>query len=130
MSAPLPSIDPVTEPYWSAASRGVFLLPRCKVCDRFHHHPRRWCPHCWSSELEWAQPSGRGVVVTFSVVHQAPSPAFAVPYVLAVVKLDEGPQLMCNLLEIDPADVRCDLSVEVMFEKRGERALPQFRPRS
>jgi uncharacterized protein len=67
--------------------------------------------------------------VSFSVVHQAPSPAFAVPYVLAVVRLEEGPQMMCNLLDIDPAQVRCDLPVEVVFEKRGDLALPQFRPR-
>lgn len=130
MKLPLPSVDPVTEPYWSAASRGEFLLPRCKGCDRFHHHPRRWCPHCWSSDLEWARPSGRGVLLTFSIVHQAPSPAFAVPYVLAVVKLEEGPQLMCNILEIDPDAMRCDLPVEVVFERRGDVALPQFRPRT
>ncbi|MCC2656115.1 MAG: nucleic acid-binding protein [Panacagrimonas sp.] len=128
MKLPLPSVDPITEPYWTAASRGEFLLPRCRACDRFHHHPRRWCPHCWSSDLAWERPSGRGTVVTYSVVHQPPSPAFAVPYVLAVVKLDEGPQLMCNLLGIDAADVRCDLVVEVVFERRGEMALPQFRP--
>jgi hypothetical protein len=62
------------------------------------------------------------------VVHQAPSPAFDVPYVLAIVRLEEGPQLMCNLIDVEPAAVRCDLPVEVTFEKRGDFALPQFRP--
>jgi uncharacterized OB-fold protein len=125
---PVPTVSPVTEPYWSAAARGQFVLPRCRACGRFHHHPRLWCPHCWSFDLEWARPCGRGIVVTYSVVHQPPSPGFEVPYVLAVVRLDEGPQLMCNLVEADPAEVCCDLPVEVTFERRGEIAVPQFRP--
>lgn len=125
---PVPSINPTTEPYWKAATRGEFLLPRCQACGRFHHQPRLWCPYCWSSKLEWAQPSGRGVLLTYSVVYQPPSPAFEVPYVLAIVRLDEGPQLMCNLIDTDPAELRCDLLVEVTFEQRGDVALPQFRP--
>jgi uncharacterized OB-fold protein len=125
---PVPTVSPATEPYWSAAARGQLVLPKCLVCGRFHHHPRLWCPHCWSLDLEWVRPCGRGIVVTYSVVQQPPSPGFEVPYVLAVVRLDEGPQLMCNLIDADPAEVRCDLPVEVTFERRGEIALPQFRP--
>jgi uncharacterized OB-fold protein len=125
---PVPTPNAVTEPYWSAAAEGVFLLPKCRSCGRFHHHPRPWCPYCWSRDLGWESPSGKGTVVTFSVVHQPPSPGFDVPYVLAVVRLDEGPQLMCNLVEIDPDDVRCDLPVTVTFEARGDGAVPQFRP--
>lgn len=128
MTPPVPTATPVTEPYWTAAARGVFLLPKCQRCGRFHHHPRPWCPHCWSTDLDWAEPSGRGTLLTYSVVHQPPSPRFDVPYVLAVVRLDEGPQLMCNLVDVDPADVHCDMAVEVTFERRGEFALPQFRP--
>lgn len=125
---PVPGINAVTEPYWSAAARGVFLLPKCRSCGRFHHHPRPWCPYCWSSDLGWDQPSGRGSVVTYSVVYQPPSPGFDVPYVLAVVRLAEGPRLMCNIVDVDPADVCCELPVEVTFEPRGEVAVPQFRP--
>jgi uncharacterized OB-fold protein len=128
VAKPVPTVNPVTEPYWAAAERGVFLLPRCRTCGRFHHHPRPWCPYCWSTELDWESPCGRGIVLTYSVVHQPPSPGFQVPYVLAVVRLDEGPQLMANILQVDPAGMRCDLRVEVTFERRGERALPQFRP--
>lgn len=126
---PVPTPNTTTARYWTAAAEGVFLLPTCRTCGRFHHHPRPWCPHCWSTDLDWAEPSGRGTVVTYSVVHQPPSPGFDVPYVLAVVRLDEGPQLMCNVVEIDPGEVRCDMPVAVTFEVRGDLALPQFRPR-
>jgi len=128
VTRPLPTPNAVTEPYWRAAAQGRFLLPRCRACRAFHHHPRRWCPHCWSHDLEWAEPSGRGTVVTYTIVHQPPSPGFDVPYVLAVVRLEEGPQMMCNVVDVDPGEVRCDMPVTVTFERRGDMALPQFRP--
>lgn len=127
MEKPIPTPNPATEPYWSAAARGEFLLPRCGQCGRFHHHPRLWCPYCWSGELRWEKPSGRGILVTYSIVHQPPSPCFTPPYVLAIVRLDEGPQLMCNVVETELGELRCELPVEVTFEARGEAALPQFR---
>ncbi len=95
---------------------------------RFHHHPRPWCPHCWSTDLEWREPSGRGQVVTYTVVHQPPSPEFETPYVLAVVRLQEGPQMMTNIVDVTPEEVHVDLEVVVTFERRGEMSLPQFRP--
>ncbi len=126
---PLPEVDDATLPYWSAAHEGRFVLPRCNACDRFHHHPRRWCPYCWSTDLRWEEASGLGVVVTFSVVHQAPSAGFETPYVLAVVRLEEGPQMMTNIVDCDPTEVVCEMAVEVTFEARGDISLPQFRPK-
>ncbi len=125
---PIPEVTPITAPYWEAAAEGRFLLPRCRACEQFHHYPRHWCPHCWSNDLEWDTASGRATVVTFSVVHQPPSPAFEVPYVLAVVELIEGPTMMTNIVDIDPALVHIGMEVVVAFEWRGEFAVPVFRP--
>ena len=124
---PVPEISEVTRPYWQAAAEGRLMLPRCNACDGVQHPPRDWCPHCWSKDLTWTEMSGRGVVLTFSVVHQPPSEGFDVPYVLAVVKLEEGPQMMCNIVDCAPGDVRVDMAVAVTFEARGDIALPQFR---
>ncbi len=125
---PVPEYSPLTELYWRAAARGRFLLLRCNACGRAQHPPRRWCPHCWTRELSWTEASGRARVLTFSVVHQPPSAGFEVPYVLAVVKLEEGPQMMCNIVACAPTEVAVDMAVEVTFEPRGDIALPQFRP--
>ncbi|MFV1971307.1 MAG: Zn-ribbon domain-containing OB-fold protein [Acidimicrobiia bacterium] len=125
---PIPGIVPATAPYWEAAQENRFVLPRCRECGRFHHHPRSWCPHCWSTDLDWEEASGRATVVTFSVVHQPPSPAFDVPYVLAVVELEEGPTMMTNIVDVAADEVRIGMEVVVTFEPRGDLALPQFRP--
>ena len=127
---PVPETTPVTAPYWEAAAEGRFLLPRCRACDRFHHHPRPWCPYCWSTELDWHEASGHATVVTFSVVHQPPTPAFEVPYVLAVVELVEGPTMMTNIVDISPDQVRIGMKVAVGFDRRGDLAVPVFHPAS
>ncbi|MET0152924.1 MAG: OB-fold domain-containing protein [Candidatus Binatia bacterium] len=83
------------------------------------------------TDLEWVESRGRGRVVTFTVLHQAPFESYAAetPYVLAVVRLDEGPQMMTNVVGISPAQVKIDLAVEVMFEERAEWfRVPLFRP--
>lgn len=130
MSEPLPEprVDEVTAPYWEAAADGRLVLPRCRACGRTHHHPRGLCPHCWSTDLEWVAAAGTGEVVTFSVVHQPPSPAFAVPYVLAVIELAEGPRMMANVVDVTPSAVTVGMPVEVTFERRDTTTLPQFRP--
>jgi uncharacterized OB-fold protein len=128
---PLPHITPFTRPFWDAARAGTFILQRCRRCRAHIYYPRPWCPHCWHTDLEWVKASGRGRVITYSIVHQPPSPAFAAdtPYVLAVTRLDEGPQMMANVLGIEPAGMRIDLPVRVIFEERADGfRVPQFAP--
>lgn len=126
-TAPMPTVTDSTAVYWQQAAVGRFVLPKCRECKRFHHHPRPWCPYCWAADLDWQEPSGKATIVTYTVVRQAPSPAFTAPYVLAIVELEEGPRMMANVIECNVDEVRVGMAVEVVFESRGNLALPQFR---
>lgn len=128
---PLPHLSPFTHPYWEAAREHKFMLQRCRLCHRAIHYPRPWCPYCWSTELDWTPGSGRAEVITYTVVHEPPSEAFAadVPYILAVARLEEGPQMMANVIGIEPARMRVGLPVRIIFEERSEGfRVPQFAP--
>ena len=75
--------------------------------------------------------SGRGTVFSFVTFHRVYRPAFAedVPYVVALVELDEGPRLLTNILGISPDEVRCEMAVEVVFDDSdGDVSIPKFRP--
>ena len=51
------------------------------------------------------------------------------PYVIAIVKLDEGVQMLTNIIGCEPDEVQCNMPVEVVFEKlNDEFTLPKFRP--
>lgn len=92
--------------------------------------PRHLCPHCWSDELEWVQSPGNGEVHSFTIIRRASDPAFAsrVPYVVALIELDEGVRMMANVLGDDALDVGIGDRVQLDFEDRGDGAmLPQFR---
>ena len=70
-------------------------------------------------------------VRSFTVVRRPVSEAFAedVPYVVALVVLDEGPTLMTNIIACKIEELRIGTQVTVCFEKRGASAtLPQFTP--
>jgi uncharacterized OB-fold protein len=129
---PLPAPDPATHEYWEAAKKGELHMPKCTDCGKFHFYPRTLCPHCGSVKLDWQRCSGRGVVYSFTVVHRAPSPAFEsdVPYVVAVIALEEGPHLMSSVINMAPDAVRIGQAVQVSFKDtgNGEVMLPVFEP--
>jgi uncharacterized OB-fold protein len=131
MSADLPTpvVTPETAPYWDGARAGKLLLQRCLDCGALRFYPRRACPACWSERGEWTEASGRGRVHSFTVIHRPPAPAFAgrVPYVVALIDLDEGPRMMANVVGDGAMEVAIDDPVTVEFEPRGAIALPQFR---
>jgi uncharacterized OB-fold protein len=129
----VPIPDPITEPFWKAARRGDLSMQRCGSCKRLVFYPRSICPNCGSFELDWEILSGSGTIYSFSVVHRPAHPGMAgeVPYVVALVEVEEGVRLMTNIVECDPADVEVGMEVEVVFETLSEEiAIPLFRPKS
>jgi len=128
---PMPVVQPWARPFWEAAREGRLALQHCEDCDKPIHYPRIACPHCGSDELGWRTASGRGTLYSFTVVvSNAPSSFVAdMPYVVAVVELEEGVRLLSNIVQCEPEDLRCDMPVEVVFEKQNEEfTFPKFRP--
>jgi uncharacterized OB-fold protein len=127
---PLPDPSPLTQPFWAAAKERELRIQRCRACGTHLFYPRYLCTACGSDDLQWCPVSGRATVFTFTVARRATHPGLAdrVPYVIAVVELEEGPKLTANLVEIDPDDVEIGLSVEVAFEDVDDTTLVQFRP--
>lgn len=129
---PRPEVgDAATAPYWVAAASHELMLPRCDACGLVFFPPRDRCPGCWSGELSWHRASGTGTVWTFTEVHVPfydDTWADDVPYVVAVIELDEGPRVLSNVVESDAATLCIGDRVEAVFEDRSEGVtLPMFR---
>jgi uncharacterized OB-fold protein len=125
---PYPVPDAETAPFWEAVAAGRLDLQRCRSCHRHVFYPRSLCPHCGGVDLDWVTVSGNGTVYSFTVVHRAPAEFQAeAPYVVALVELEEGVRMLTRLVEVEPAEVRVAMPVEVIL--RGEPPLPYFRPR-
>lgn len=128
---PIPRIDEESRGYWEACRRHELVLQRCGACSTVRYYPRAVCPQCLSSEVLWERMSGRGTVYTFTVTHQNQAPGFReeLPYVLAYVTLDEGVQMLTNVVGCKPDEVKIGMPVEVTFENvNDEIAIPRFKP--
>ena len=128
---PLPWPDAETAPYWEAAKRRALVVQRCTACGTHRFYPRALCPSCHAEGFDWVEVSGRGSIYSFTVVHRAPSPAFAgkVPYALAIVALDEGPHMLSEIVGTPPGDIAIGMRLAVDFQEIGDGAmLPVFGP--
>ena len=126
----LPAVTPDTEHFWRGGARGELVILRCASCATYIHPPAPVCPSCLSREQKPETVSGRGEVVTFTVNHQQWNPTVAVPYVIALVELDEQPglRLATNIVGCPPEEVRIGMRVRVTFLERDDVWLPLFTP--
>ncbi len=120
-----------TQPFWEGCRNHELRIQQCGACGHYQFYPRLYCTACMSEQVEWVRASGRGTVLSFTVVYRPVTKAFAeeVPYVVALVTLEEGPQLMSNIIECDPEQVAIGMPVESVFEDWSEDiAVLKFRP--
>lgn len=128
---PVPVVQPWARPFWEATRQHKLILQTCNACERPIHYPRIACPHCGADDLGWREASGRGSIYSYTVVESNAPSAFVadMPYVVAVIRLEEGVQMLSNVVDCDPAELRCDQPVEVAFAPLdAEFTLPVFRP--
>ncbi len=128
---PVPVVSAWARPFWDAAKEERLVIQKCGTCGRHVFYPRIACPHCSADNLDWVEASGKGTVYSYTVVQaNAPSAFLAdIPFVVAVIRLEEGVQMLSNVIACDPDNVECDMPVEVAFEKlNDEFALPKFKP--
>ena len=132
-AGPLPVKQPEADFYWEKALAHELWLRRCVDCGLAYFYPRDFCPTCGGRNVEWTRASGKGTLHAFAIVHRAPAPAFRdrVPFVAAIVDLEEGARIPTNLVgvEPDPSRIAIGMPVEVDFEDLAPGvALPIFRP--
>jgi len=106
-------------PFLEACADGVLMVQGCGSCGHRQFYPRHWCLKCDSTDLTWVRVGGDGVIETCTVVRRPPSDAHRnrVPYVVAVVKLTEGPQMMATVINCVPETVRPGQAVRFVASK-------------
>jgi uncharacterized OB-fold protein len=131
MNAPrtLPLVTPANAHFWTSGVDGELRILRCTVCEYWIHPPSPVCPQCLSVPAPQAV-SGKGVVHAFTVNVHRWEPEVEVPYVVAVVELDEQEalRLTTNIVGCEPSAVDVGMPVEVIFEHADDVYLPLFRP--
>lgn len=127
---PLPSVTPENRFFWQAGQDGVLRFQRCESCGRLRFPVAPVCPYCRSIDTVIADVSGSATVVASTINHQQWTPAMNPPYVVAVVSIDEDPEirLTTNIVGIEPQQVHLGMRVRVAFELQKDVWLPLFEP--
>ena len=130
---PLPVPQPESDHYWEQAVSGKLVIQKCSDCDEAQFYPRIMCTVCGSRSLEWMESTGRATLFTFAIVHAAPHPVFSedLPYITAIVELEEGVKMPSQIIGIEPEPerLRIGMALQVAFEQvTDEISLPKFRP--
>lgn len=123
---PVPTGD--TAEYWSACNRGELVYQRCAHCGHIQFYPRPFCTECQNLQIESRVSRGRGTIHSFTVVHRAANRSFDsdVPFVLALVDLDEGFRIMTNIVGKSCLSAAIDSRVCITFEQRtADQKIPQ-----
>jgi uncharacterized protein len=119
------------QPYLDGAARGALVIQRCWTCKLWIHFPEPFCPACGRVDFSFEPVCGQGHVETFSVIHRSFVPEFAdsTLYVIAWIGLpeQEGLRVFGNVTGCDPEEVTIGMPVEVWFEQRDGRTLPNFK---
>jgi uncharacterized OB-fold protein len=130
---PLPVLQDWNRPFFAAGLSGKLVLQRCSHCNLLIYYPRMFCPDCLSDQYRWEEMSGLGTVYSFAVVWHPQQPAFdgKVPIILAVIELDEGPQMVSTVINCTAEQTSIGMKVRAVFERiADEIAQPKFEPAS
>ena len=94
--------------YRDALKEGKLLGLKCNQCGAYTLPPRKVCSECSSEDMDIISLSDNGEIQTFTVIFVPPE-GFEAPFVVAMVKLDEGPWVMGNIEGVDPSNVTMDI---------------------
>lgn len=104
---------------------GRFMIQRSRVSGEYVFYPRVAEPLTGSTEMDWVEASGRGVVYSTTVVRKKPPMP---SYNVALIDLEEGPRMMSRVEGIAPEDVRIGMQVKARIDTGGEVPAVLFEP--
>jgi len=108
--------------YWRTTQQRLGMVGEvCPHCGTKLFPPRDVCPECSGPAKTPFQFTGRGEVYSFSTVYSGPEgfETYA-PYVVALVKLVEGPLVTAQLTDVDSQDLYIGMPVEMVTRKMRE----------
>lgn len=110
--------DPATAPFWDGTRQGRIVVPFCTDCGYLRWPPGPFCTECLSRNTEWKEISPTGTLWSYAIYHRAMSPKYAdeIPYMVALVELDDGPRMYGRLLA-GAANVEVGVPVRAVFHE-------------
>jgi len=106
------------ESFYKFVSEGKLMAAKCNKCGNILLPPKPICPTCLTKDLSWVEVKNKGRLLTYTVIHVSPAQFQSMaPYVLGIVKLDDGPNLIGMIRGVEANKIRVGMSLTVDFDK-------------
>lgn len=126
---PAPAPSAMSAPYWDACRNGQLVYQQCDVCATISSRPASVCGMCLGRALSWLPSTGLGTLYSWTVVWRPQHPSFTVPYVPAIITLDEGFWMMSAIVGCTTNELQAHMRLAVEFHPASDDInLPYFRP--
>jgi len=104
------------EQFYKFLAQGKLMAGKCTKCGKIHLPPRPLCDQCFSQEFEWVEVSGKGKLLTYTIIHIAP-PQFQamVPYAVGIVQLENGLKIPGMISGAAPEQLKIGMELTIDF---------------
>ena len=126
----MPPVNDRNRHFWTGGAVGELQILRCQACRFWIHPPVGTCPACGATTLAPEATTGIGTVFTFTINRHPYNPSVPIPYVIAIVELDDQADLRftTNIVHCEPEAVTIGMPVRVVFEHHEDVYVPVFEP--
>jgi uncharacterized OB-fold protein len=120
MSTPTPTTVPVEpftiEQFYKFMAQGKLMAGICQKCKKVHLPPRPYCDNCGSQQFSWVNISGKGKLVTYTVINVAPAQfQNLTPYAVGIVELAGGLRIPGMIQAVPQDQLKIGMSLQVDF---------------
>jgi hypothetical protein len=104
------------EQFYKFLAQGKLMAGKCTRCGKIHLPPRPLCDNCFSQEFTWTEVSGKGKLLTYTVIHIAP-PQFQpmTPYAVGIVQLENGAKIPGMITGATQKQLRIGMDLTIDF---------------
>lgn len=109
--------EPFTiEQFYKFLMQGKLMAGKCQKCGKIHLPPRPLCDNCYGTEFQWLQVSGKGKLVTYTIIHVAPQQfQNLTPYAIGIVELENGLKIPGTIQSVKQEQLKIGMELKVDF---------------
>jgi uncharacterized OB-fold protein len=105
------------EQLYKCMSQGKLMGGRCKKCGKIHFPPRPLCDSCLSKEFEWTEIPKKGKLLTYTIIHIAPTQFQAMaPYAMGIIQMENGLKVPGMIKEVLLDQIKIGMPLTLVFE--------------
>ncbi|MEM3090590.1 MAG: Zn-ribbon domain-containing OB-fold protein [Candidatus Bathyarchaeia archaeon] len=106
------------EQFYKNISQKKLLGGKCRKCGKIHLPPRPLCDKCLSTEFEWTELSTSGKLITYTIIHVAPTQFQSMaPYAVGIIQLEDGVKIPGMIKDVPLDKIKVGMRLKMEFEE-------------